>query len=107
MSLEGALTHRTITTAGEQIRTPLDGEAAGQTRDAFAKALYAHAFVSLVKSVNEAIVPPPGEEAEEGGGEEGGEEGGKGAVTLVVTREYSPLQWLLQWALHWPLQARS
>ena len=63
MSLEGALTHRTITTGGERIRSPLDGDAAGATRDAFAKALYAHAFASLVRSVNEAIVPPPGRPA--------------------------------------------
>ena len=54
-ALRGALTHRTIVTAGEAIRTPLsDGEAAA-TRDALAKALYSATFSAVVTEVNEAI----------------------------------------------------
>ena len=60
--LEAALTNRTISTHGERIKTPLDATQAAQTRDAFAKALYAYVFQSLVLSINEAIQPPPNAE---------------------------------------------
>ena len=61
--LEGALTHRTISARGENIRSPLtSSEECQETAKAFAKAAYARMFTALVERVNKAIEPPGGAE---------------------------------------------
>ena len=56
--LEASLTHRTLTTAGERVTTPLNADESAAARDALAKAVYSRAFDALVDDINNAIVPP-------------------------------------------------
>lgn len=87
--LSASLTVRTVRARGEAIAVPLSAAAAKDSCDAFAKEIYAKAFLWLVRSINDATCaehnyeqrqPPP---QHRGGGGSGGAGGEFGVIGLL------------------------
>ncbi|XP_004589432.2 unconventional myosin-VIIb [Ochotona princeps] len=61
-ALRDCLIKHTILIRGEYVSRPLNIAQAADRRDTFAKAIYGHLFLWVVKKINTAIYPPPSQD---------------------------------------------